>query len=88
METLVVLVPVVISIGNCIFTSCVNQRLSNRVQQLEDTLTRQISQYNPIPLQSYSQPPPPSAPPPAPSPPGYGYQYFPGDPSNQGLNIV
>jgi len=80
METLVVLVPLVISIGNCIFTSCVNQRLSNRVQQLENSLTRQTPQYHHVPL-----PPLPSAP--APSP-GYGYQYFPGDPNNQGLNVV
>lgn len=86
METLVVLVPLVISIGNCIFTSCINQRLSNRAQQLEHSLniliTTQTSQYNPVPLPSYSQAPPPSA------PPGYGYQYFPGDPGNQGLNVV
>jgi len=92
METLVVLVPLVISIGNCIFTSCINQRLSNRAQQLEHSLntliSTQTSQYNPVPLPSYSQAPPPSAPPPIPSPPGYGYQYFPGDPGNQGLNVV
>ena len=85
METLLILVPVVISIGNCIFTACVNTRLSNRVQQLEDSLILLITthrhQYSPVPPQ-YTQPPQPSA------PPGYGYQFYPGDPNNQGLNIV
>jgi hypothetical protein len=81
MESLLILVPLVISIGNCIFTGCVNTRLSNRVQQLEHNLTTHTHQYNPIPP-SYTQPPPPSA------PPGYGYQFYPGDPNNQGLNVV
>lgn len=81
MESLLILVPVVIAIGNCIFTTCVNIRLSNRVQELEHTLNTHTHQYNPV-AQSYTQPPQPSI------PPGYGYQFYPGDPNNQGLNIV
>jgi hypothetical protein len=78
---LLILVPLAISIGNFIFTSCINQRLSYRIQKLEHNLTNQTHQYNPVPP-SYTQAPPPSA------PPGYGYQLYPGDPSNQGLNVV
>ena len=75
MEHLLILVPIVIAIGNCIFTTCINTRLYNRVQQLEHSLTTHAHQYNPVP-------PPPSA------PPGYGYHFYPGDPNNQGLNVV
>ena len=81
METLLLLLPISISICNCIFTSCLGKILFNRVQKLEHSLTTHTHQYNPV-LPSYTQATSPSA------PPGYGYQFFPGDPNNQGLNVV
>lgn len=73
MEALILLVPIVISIGSCIGTSCLTIRMNNRILELEQRLATLYA----IPL----QPPQPSAPP----QPGYGYQYY---PNNQGLNIV
>lgn len=86
MEVIAILVPLVISLGNCILTLCLNKQVNTRIQKVEYSLTnlitRQPGQYNPVSLDIYSQAPPPSA------PPGYGYQYNSGDPSNQGLNVV
>lgn len=79
MQILLITVPIVISLCNCIFTLCLNKKMSNRIQQVQDNLTVLIHththQYNPVP-------PPPSI------PSGYGYKFYPGDPNNQGLNIV
>jgi hypothetical protein len=86
MEAIAILVPLVISLGNCVVTACLNKRVNNRIQKLEYSLTnlinRQVGQYSPVTLQTYTQPPPPSA------PPGYGYQHNSGDPTIQGLNVV
>ena len=85
MESLILLVPIVISIGNYVAMACIYQRTNNRIQQVEQELininTHIFSvrpQYQTIPIHQYNQPPPPSAPP----TPGYGYQYYSGDPTN------
>ena len=81
MEALILLVPIVISIGSCIGTSCLTFRMNNRILHVEQRLAiltnNPVHDYHAVSL----QPPQPSAPP----QPGYGYQYY---PNNQGLNIV
>jgi len=84
MEALIILLPIVISVGSCIVTSCLTFRMNNRILHVEQRLAiltnNPVHDYHAVSL----QPPQPSAPP-ALSPPGYGYQYY---PNNQGLNIV
>ena len=72
MEALIVILPLVITVGNCGLSCYYYNRANNRIAVLE----RYLASLN-LPLSYNPVPPPASAPPDS---PGYGYQYYPEGP--------
>jgi hypothetical protein len=66
MESLLILVPLALSIITCVGSSCYIRRMNERLYQVEESLTSLITYIHTPPVQPvYTAPPPP--------PPGYGY---------------
>jgi hypothetical protein len=88
MEAAYVLIPITLTLVSCIGLTCQYVRLRNRIVSLEGSMINLVSSLN-TPRQEYTvqyaTPPsalPPSAPPAYTYTPGYGYQYYPGNPSS------
>jgi len=96
MEKLLVIVPIVISIGQCIVSGCLFRRISSRISFIEEMMNTYPKPQPPQPQvypQAYPQAYPQSYP--QPSAPryyaeGYGYPYSggQGNIANGNLNIV
>lgn len=83
MESLIILFPIALTLGNCIMSSCIYQRLIHRIVSVEESLTTLVTQN--ISRQIYYAAPPHASAPPQPSaPPGYGYTHYP----ENNLNVV
>jgi hypothetical protein len=78
MEAVFVIIPIAITLVSTIAFACQYTRINNRIVSLEQTVLS-MTVYMNTPRQQYQIAPQPSAPP-APLP-GYGYQYYPGNPS-------
>ena len=84
MDNLLLLVPLAISVGHCVVSSCIMRRLQNRINFLEERVAS-------VTLPTYPPPPPPpQANYPQPTtyysvPQGYGYPYSGGQGN---LNVI
>jgi hypothetical protein len=91
MENLFLLLPLAISVGNCLVSVCLFRKITSRLSFLEEKIgTMSSQQYPPPPpIQLYPPPPPIQSYPPSTQyynvPSGYGYVH----PGGQGnLNVV
>jgi hypothetical protein len=71
MEALIIILPLIITVGNCGLSCYCYNRANNRIAILERSLDSYINSHR----VSYTPVAPPASAPPA--SPGYGYQYYP-----------